>query len=432
MAWIRPTLGEIVDRIIRDMESRLTGLVALLKVSVLIILAKMFGGAVHILYGYIKNLMDEYLPDKSKELLSRHGYIWGVPRKSPSFATGNVVFTGINATSIEQDLQIQRGDGILYITKVAGVIANGFLLLAIEAIEAGVNGNILDGEELSLIEAKAGVDDVVHTAIWSLPYDNLLVGFFETGDTIVNGTQSGEALVVVGDTGGAFVIQVVILSGTFEDDDSISCGSVTADVNGNISNISEISGGVDEESDEDWRSRILQRIQTPPSGGSKDDIERWAGEVEGVDKGWCFSTTPSPGWVTVVIKALGTNIIPSATLLTSVYDYLMARVSVTTNLIVIAIDPVDIDLWISINPNTAAFQTKIETNVDQLFAEPTLTIPGEDVLLSNLRDAIKKSGITDYALTAIDVDGTPVSITTDINLTGYQYPTLGSITYATL
>jgi uncharacterized phage protein gp47/JayE len=367
MPWIRPSLTQIIERIVRDMESRLTGLVALLKVATLRILATIFGGAIHILYGYIKYLMDEYLPDKAKELLPRHGYIWGVSRKSPDFTTGTVIFTGVNTTSIEQSLQVQRGDGVLYITLSSGIISDNFCSLSVEAVEAGEDGNIIDGETLSLTEAITGIDDVVHTAIWNVPYTNLAGGDFDTGDTIDNTLQSGQALVIEGDPSGTLgYIRIVILDGIFEDGDSISNGVVTADISETPTNINEFSGGVDAESDEDWRSRILQRIQNPPSGGSKDDVERWAGEVLGVEKGWCFSITPSTGWVTVVIKALGSNIIPSAPLLLEVYDYIVERICVTANVVTIAIEPVTISYIIAITPNIVDFQNKITENLTQL------------------------------------------------------------------
>ena len=46
----------------------------------------------------------------------------------------------------------------------------------------------------------------------------------------------------------------------------------------------DVGGGADEEDVESYRSRLLQRIQNPPMGGTDADWERWALEVPGVTR----------------------------------------------------------------------------------------------------------------------------------------------------
>lgn len=60
-----------------------------------------------------------------------------------------------------------------------------------------------------------------------------------------------------------------------------------------------LTGGADEESDDDLRSRVLFRIQQPPMGGDADDYVRWALEVPGVTRAWCSPLEMGIGTVTV-------------------------------------------------------------------------------------------------------------------------------------
>ena len=60
----------------------------------------------------------------------------------------------------------------------------------------------------------------------------------------------------------------------------------------------EITGGVDTETDEQLRARILHRIQSPPMGGSQADYVTWALAVPGVTRAWA-APEQGPGTITV-------------------------------------------------------------------------------------------------------------------------------------
>jgi uncharacterized phage protein gp47/JayE len=61
----------------------------------------------------------------------------------------------------------------------------------------------------------------------------------------------------------------------------------------------ELYGGTDEETDDQLRLRVLQRIRQPPMGGAKHDYERWALAVPGVTRAWCGPLEMGMGTVTV-------------------------------------------------------------------------------------------------------------------------------------
>jgi len=62
--------------------------------------------------------------------------------------------------------------------------------------------------------------------------------------------------------------------------------------------LGDMSGGVDQESDDQLRERILFRIQNPPMGGSQADYVRWATAVPGVTRAWAACEI-GPGTMTV-------------------------------------------------------------------------------------------------------------------------------------
>jgi uncharacterized phage protein gp47/JayE len=59
-----------------------------------------------------------------------------------------------------------------------------------------------------------------------------------------------------------------------------------------------MSGGTDEETDEELRVRVLMRIQQPPMGGDANDYVAWALAVPGVTRAWAISEMGA-GTVTV-------------------------------------------------------------------------------------------------------------------------------------
>lgn len=359
MPFSRPTLQQIRDRIVTDIEQRLTGNVPILAVSFLRILAYVFAGAIHILYGWLSWLADQLFYDTAEESsLDDHASRWGLARKAATFAVGVIDITGVDGTEIAEETQFSSDDGVVVEATESGTISGGTLSLNVRAVEAGSSGNLSDGTELEMVVPLVGV-------------------------TTIEVDSSG------------------------------------------------LSGGQDQESDFKLRSRIRERIISPPAGGTVADFKRWAKEVSGVAEAWPYGNTPSAGWVTLVIKASGSNPVPTSPLLTEVDDYVSERMMITTNLSVQAIDDVDIDLTISLTIVSGADSSSIEdVVVNQLvdYLDDTGS-PGGDVLISGLRNAISTvAGVSDYEITAISKDGVPQSIA-DISLSGYEYPVLDTITF---
>jgi uncharacterized phage protein gp47/JayE len=85
--------------------------------------------------------------------------------------------------------------------------------------------------------------------------------------------------------------------GNLEQGTVIGFISAIAGVDGTVT-IVEMTGGVDIESDDELRERVLERIQQPPMGGAAYDYVAWAKQVPGVTRAWA-RPEQGPGTMTV-------------------------------------------------------------------------------------------------------------------------------------
>jgi len=158
MAFTRPTLDELNTRIQSDIESRLTGGSKLLRRSVLKVLATIFAGAIHLVYGYLNWVYKQSFPDTAeKENLERWATIWGISRTPAEFSQGNVTFTGDNGSEIPASTEIQTSSGLVYTTDALGTIAAGTVTIAVTASVAGPDSDVDAATAISLSSPITGV-----------------------------------------------------------------------------------------------------------------------------------------------------------------------------------------------------------------------------------------------------------------------------------
>jgi uncharacterized phage protein gp47/JayE len=170
MPFARPTLNEIIDRVIADIGSRVVGMdSAVLRRSLLGILGRAESGAAHQLYGYIDWVARQAIPDTAeKEWLERWARIWGITRKPASFAAGSVTFTGANGSVIPSGTIVQRQDGLQYAAQAEATITAGTLSVPVLAVTPGAGSNTEAGVRLILLQPVTGVQSSVTVAAGGL------------------------------------------------------------------------------------------------------------------------------------------------------------------------------------------------------------------------------------------------------------------------
>jgi uncharacterized phage protein gp47/JayE len=102
-------------------------------------------------------------------------------------------------------------------------------------------------------------------------------------------------------SGGAGSAEAAALTagaaGNLADGESLTMTEATTGITGIVTR-GGMTGGVEQETDEQLRERILQRIQNPAMGGAQSDYVTWAMQVPGVTRAWA-AAEQGPGTITV-------------------------------------------------------------------------------------------------------------------------------------
>jgi len=166
MPFARPTLPELIDRVTTDISGRVTGVQsAVLRRSLLGILARSEAGAVHMLYGFLEWAARQAIIDTAeKEYLERWAAIWKIFRKAADYATGAALLTGTVGSTVPAGTILQRQDGVQYRVLADGVFTGSTLQPTVVAVEAGAAGDAPAGTPLFLLSPVAGVQSTGATA----------------------------------------------------------------------------------------------------------------------------------------------------------------------------------------------------------------------------------------------------------------------------
>ncbi|PQZ87677.1 baseplate J protein [Pseudomonas trivialis] len=159
MPFARPTLPELIDRVTTDISGRVTGVQsAVLRRSLLGILARSEAGAVHMLYGFLEWAAKQAIIDTAeKEYLERWAAIWKVFRKAADYSTGAGLLSGAIGSTLPAGTILQRQDGVQYRVLADAVFTDVTLQPTVVAVEAGADGDAQAGTPLFLLSPVAGV-----------------------------------------------------------------------------------------------------------------------------------------------------------------------------------------------------------------------------------------------------------------------------------
>lgn len=166
-----------------------------------------------------------------------------------------------------------------------------------------------------------------------------------------------------------------------------------------VVDVNGLTGGNDAETDDELRGRLIERIGNPPLGGAVNDYVKWAQEVPGVTRAWCYEEYNGPGTVGVTfVRDNDASIIPDGSEVTEVADHIETVRPVTAHVTVFAPTSDPIDFTIHISPDTPAIRAAVQAELeDMIFRDAE---PGGAVLLSHMNEAISiAAGENDHSLT---------------------------------
>jgi len=194
---------------------------------------------------------------------------------------------------------------------------------------------------------------------------------------------------------------------------------------------SGITGGLDEEEDEDYRARVLTRKRRAPHGGADFDYENWMLEISGNTRAWAIPEYYGIGTVgCAFVRDDDTSIIPSAAEMATTREYLVEHTDPLTGLtvgcpvgaepglIMIELQEETLDFTIMISPNNSTVQSEVEEKLrDMILIKGG---PAKTIYLSDIDAAISAS--------ATEVAHKTISPTDDIGIASNRVPVLGTVT----
>lgn len=193
--------------------------------------------------------------------------------------------------------------------------------------------------------------------------------------------------------------------------------------------IKTMSGGTDIESLSSLLSRLIQRVQYPPAGGAPHDYVRWALEVNGITRAWCYPRWYGGGTTGVAIVCDDrTDILPTQDDINRVKNYIAGHKNQITGLwegmpagnelFVFAPKVKTQDFTIRLVPASLSVKTAVQSTLITYFKSIN---PGSLIYLSHLRALVSN--------VIGEIDNSVIVPNADIQLDADQIIKLGEITW---
>lgn len=195
-----------------------------------------------------------------------------------------------------------------------------------------------------------------------------------------------------------------------------------------------IEGGVDPDTDDQYRTKILNRKRFPPHGGIDIDYENWALEYSGnITRAWAIPEYQGIGTIGLafVMDNDATSIFPSEAERNAVRNYLISHldddigkyvgipVTAEPGFFVIDLQPYSVNLTVEIYPNTSTVRTNVEAKIEELIQQEGE--PGGTIALSKFYEAITSAAGEEKCRITYPTDDIAVSTT--------QLHVMGTITF---
>lgn len=159
MAFNRPTLEQLVDRVQSDIETRMGIVGASLRNSFTKLFGKVIAGVAHLLHGHLAYNAQQLFPDTAESSsLARWASIWGITRVAAEFASGEITITGTDGVFIPSGTEFVSSDGVTFVTTEDATISGSTVVVGIRASSAGADGNAALGTVLTFSSPIVGAE----------------------------------------------------------------------------------------------------------------------------------------------------------------------------------------------------------------------------------------------------------------------------------
>jgi len=155
-----------------------------------------------------------------------------------------------------------------------------------------------------------------------------------------------------------------------------------------VTNLAAFTGGSDPEDTNDYRSRVMDRIQNPESGSPADLVE-WAEDIVGVESATVFENSPGPGQVQVRISGPNGSI-PTSTVISQVQAELDAKDVANIQITVLSFTPVPTNVTVDVTTTAEYTLSDITPSVQQAITGYINNLQvGETFYISGVIAAVK-------------------------------------------
>ncbi|MCK5590606.1 MAG: baseplate J/gp47 family protein [Candidatus Pacebacteria bacterium] len=388
--------SEIFNKLAADVQAELPETNPQQEQSWLKALLSGIAGAFFDLYYQIARAMDTFFSDTTYgTYLEQKATLYGITRNPATIATGNIVLSGVDTTSIPVGTLLNSQVGNVYETLTTVTIGDVIYSITLLTYTGGIatvvtSGNHDLGSGIEIVIAGATPTGLNGTqTILAIVNENTLT--FETtvaGAGTATGTITGTTTTAIVDVESQDAGVDLNLNG----DQLLTLNTPIsgADNESRVTN-DGIGGGADIETDASIRDRLVFRLQNPVTLFNAAHIEVEAKKVSLVDRVFVFNITPAVGQVTVYILK-DDNGIPNAT------ELALVKAQIVDNILPANTD--ESDLFISapsanttafeltaIVPDTATMKLSIQNRLDEFF--DTGTTVGEDVTADKYKSIIQ-------------------------------------------
>lgn len=425
--------NELEQKAKADVQRELPGTNPFLKNSMLGATITGYSFRVYDFYLQLSELEKQlFIQTATGEFLEMLGAWWGIVKIAATQSDGSIVVTGTAATIIPNGTTFSSSDGIQYLSTSSQTITATVVNIS-SISRSGTTATVTtdtDHKLSSFIDVIiAGANEVDYNGTFEITVTGADSFSYEVENSPI--TPATGTITSTATTASVPVQSVTYGQSTNQSADSpltLSSGISGADTTARADFLG-LAGGTDIESDSDFRTRVIERVQNPVALFNVAAIVTQAKSVAGVTRVFVQEVTPAVGQVTVYfLRDNDASIIPDAGEVQDVKDSLLLIKPANTldaDVIVSAPTPITVDfIFTGLIPNVTSMQQAISTNLEELFktTEVGLNLSEDDYRATIIKTVDRETGnkVSSFSLSTPAVD---------INVNSDEVAVLGAVTF---